>query len=85
MACYYVYVLQEALTKRFYIGFSHNLRQRVHDHKIGKTKTTRGEKYSLIYFEGYLDKKDALGREKFLKGGSGHKYLAKQLRHFLGK
>lgn len=28
-------------------------------------------------------KKDALGREKFLKGGSGKKYLRKQLKNYL--
>ena len=37
----------------------------------------------LIYFEGYLVKEDALGREKFLKSGSGYKYLHKQLKHYL--
>jgi len=37
----------------------------------------------LIYFEAYFNKKDALSREKFLKGGSGHKYLKKQLKHYL--
>ena len=28
---------------------------------------------------------DAVGREKFLKGGSGRKYLKKQLIHYLNK
>lgn len=36
----------------------------------------------LIYYESYLNKKDAKGREKFLKGGSGHKYIRKQLTNY---
>jgi len=39
--------------------------------------------WKLIYFEAYLNKKDALGREKFLKEGSGRKYMKKQLKHYL--
>jgi hypothetical protein len=31
----------------------------------------------------YLFKTDALGREKFLKGGSGRTYLKKQLKNYL--
>jgi len=33
--------------------------------------------------EGYLDKKDAMGREEFLKSGSGRKFLKKQITNYL--
>ena len=71
--------------KSFYIGFTENLKQRISDHQSGKGgKTTRSKSnWKLIYFECYLNKFDALGREKFLKGGSGRKYLKKQLNHYL--
>ena len=39
----------------------------------------------LIYYEAYLEEEDALGREKFLKSGSGRRFLKKQLRHYLAK
>jgi predicted GIY-YIG superfamily endonuclease len=39
--------------------------------------------WHLVYYESYLNKADALGREKFLKGGSGRTYLKKQLKHYL--
>jgi predicted GIY-YIG superfamily endonuclease len=45
-------------------------------------KTTRHGHYQLIYYESYRNKADALGRERFLKGGSGRKYLRKQLKWF---
>jgi len=39
----------------------------------------------LIYFEAYLNQSDALGREKFLKSGSGHRFIKKQLNNYLAK
>lgn len=81
---YSVYVIQNSLSKDLYIGYSTNLNQRISDHNSGKgAQTTRRQgKWKLIYFEGYLNKNDAMGREKFLKGGSGLRYLKKQLKHY---
>lgn len=80
---YYVYVLQSQRDKNFYIGFTTNLRNRVNDHNSGWNISTRYRKpLKLIYFEGYLNKRDALGREKFLKSGSGMRYIKKQMRHY---
>lgn len=83
MTFYYVYVLQNQSDGGFYIGYTTDLRQRILGHKSGNTNTTRGKNYELVYYESYRNKADALGREKFLKGGSGRKYLKKQLAHFL--
>lgn len=82
---YYVYLLQNQNDKSFYIGFTANLKRRLFEHRNGKGgRTTRLKKnWKLIYFEGYLDKQDAMGREKFLKSGSGRKYLYKQLANYL--
>ncbi len=82
MKFYYVYILEENLKKSLYIGFTSNLRKRIVGHSSGNTRTTRNGNYSLIYYESYLNKADALGREKFLKGGSGRKYINKQLTHY---
>jgi len=81
---FYVYVLENQNDKSLYIGFTDNLRRRVFEHNNGQGgRTTKLKKgWGLIYFEGYLLKKDALGREKFLKGGSGRKYLRKQLSNY---
>jgi putative endonuclease len=82
MQFYYAYVLQEIVSKSLYIGFTADLRKRIKGHNSGDTKTTKKGNYKLIYYESYLNKADALGREKFLKGGSGRKYLNKQLAHY---
>jgi putative endonuclease len=77
-------VLQDKLDKSLYVGFSSNLKQRIADHLSSKGGYTRHKNnWQLIYFEGYLNKKDALSREKFLKSGSGRRYLNKQLNNFL--
>ncbi len=36
----------------------------------------------LAYYEAYRCQADAEGRERFLKSGSGRKFLKKQLRHY---
>lgn len=84
---YYVYILENQNDKSLYIGFTENLKRRLVEHQGGSGgRTTRLKKgWKLIYFEGYLSKKDAIGREKFLKGGSGRKYINKQLRNYLVK
>lgn len=81
---HYVYVLQN-IESRFYIGYTRDLDKRIKDHNSGKgSQTTKKSKnWKLIYFEGYLNQNDAQNREKFLKGGSGYKYLKKQLKNYL--
>jgi len=67
---------------KHYIGYTTNLKNRVKDHNGGTTKSTKNYRpWKLIYAELYLEEKDARGREKFLKSGSGWKFLKKQLKH----
>ena len=84
---YYVYVLENQDDKSSYIGYTKNLKQRLEDHSRGNGCRTTSLKnnWKIIYLEGYIEKKDAIGREKFLKSGSGKKYLKKQLKHYLSK
>lgn len=84
---YYVYVLENQNDKSLYIGYTKNIKQRLREHikGYGCRTTSLKKDWKLIYFEGYIIQKDAIGREKFLKGGSGRRYLYKQLRHYLSK
>jgi putative endonuclease len=82
---YYVYVLENLIDFSWYIGFTTNVSRRVSEHnrKIGGDYTSKkAGGWRLIYFEAYLNKSDALGRECFLKSGSGRKFVKKQLQHF---
>ena len=83
---HYVYILQSARDENLYSGYTNDLRRRFHEHTTGKVASTRGRRpLKLIYFEAYLLKSDAKGRERFLKSGSGKRYLRKQLKHCLGR
>ena len=84
---YFVYLLESAIDRSWYIGFTTDINQRVKDHNNGKGgKTTSKKKpWKLIYFEGYRNKKDATGRERFLKSGSGRRFLRKQIPEYLGE
>lgn len=83
-----VYVLENKTDKSWYIGQTNNLKRRLFEHNsgVGACTTSLKEKgsWKLIYAEAYLNKQDAIGRERFLKGGSGRKYLQKQLMHYFG-
>lgn len=77
----YVYILENKNDQSLYIGLTSNIDKRIRDHLSGRgAKTTRKKSgWQLIYLEGYLDRLDAVNREKFLKSGPGRKYLKKQL------
>ncbi|PIU24453.1 endonuclease [Candidatus Berkelbacteria bacterium CG08_land_8_20_14_0_20_39_8] len=68
-----------------YISFSANVDRRIVEHisKIGGyyTKKKFGN-WKLLYVEGYINRFDALKREKYLKSGSGRKYPRKQLSNY---
>ena len=81
---FYVYVIESLSTGSWYIGYSANLKQRMSQHKRdGNSSTSNRGPWKLIYYEAYLNQQDAIGREKFLKSGSGWRYLKKQLRHHI--
>ncbi len=82
---YFVYLLENQGDKSWYIGFTTNISLRISRHLSGQGGRTTGLKRSwkLVYFEAYLDKSDALGREKFLKSGSGRCFLKRQLANYL--
>ena len=83
---HYVYVLRSTNDDGFYIGYSANLRKRFQQHAQGDSFATsyRGP-WKLIYYEAYLERDDALGLERYLKSGSGRKFLKTQLAHYLRK
>lgn len=82
---HYVYLLECQDDKSWYIGQTDNLDERVirHNAGLGARTTSLKQNWRLIYYEAYLIKADAIGREKFLKSGSGRTYLKKQLRNYL--
>jgi putative endonuclease len=81
---YYVYVIQSSKDKQFYTGFTRDLQTRIQEHNTGRVASTKERgPFELIYYEGCLNEKDALAREKYLKSGMGKRYLRNRLKRFL--
>jgi len=82
---YTVYLLEGIENKRWYIGFTPiDVLKRLAKHNNGEATSTKlFRPWRLIYFESYLDRVDATGREKFLKSGAGRNFLKKQLKNYL--
>ena len=81
---YYVYVLFSAKDKKFYIGFTSNLKRRLEEHSQGKNISTRSRRpLKLVYYESHLSKKDAQRREKYFKTTKGKSTLKQILRNSL--
>jgi len=81
---YYVYVLYSLKDKKFYTGYTQNLRNRLKEHKNGKVKSTMNRRpVELVYFEGCLSQQDATKREKYLKTTCGKRYIRNRINKYL--
>jgi len=81
---YYTYVLQSLKDQSFYIGYTSNLGKRLEEHNGSCSMATKPRRpYKLIYYEAFLDKKDAKDREIYLKSGWGRRSIKKLLKNYL--
>lgn len=81
---FYVYVILSQLDKRFYVGYTKNIEKRIKEHNSGMVTSTRKRRpLRLIYWEGCLNQKDALKREKYLKTAWGKRYIKNRLQKYL--
>ncbi len=81
---YYIYILQSTKDKKWYTGYTENLRNRFVLHNQNKIVSTKGRgPFILIYYEACLNQQDATAREKYLKSGPGKRYLKNRLKCFL--
>ena len=82
---YYVYVLQNE-AKKLYFGCTNDLRKRLLQHNTGKSSSTKGHCWRLVYYEAYLSKLDAFNREKQIKyHGQAKAQLKRRINDSLGK
>lgn len=79
----YLYMLKSEKDGKLYIGCTNDLKKRIQEHNRGESFATKGRKpFSLIYYEAYLNRKDAEKREKFFKTGWGRQYFKKTLKNY---
>ncbi len=80
---YYVYILElndKNKSKKFYIGYSSDLKRRLFEHKSGNVFSTKDKKPELIYYEAYASIELARERERNLKKfGSAYVGLLKRI------
>jgi putative endonuclease len=78
---YYVYIIYSEKIKKFYVGFTNDLKRRISEHKRGHSDfTQQSDDWMLVYYEAFCNKADAMEEEEFLKTGKGRerrKYLLK--------
>ncbi len=81
---YYVYILRSQKNKSFYIGYTNDLKKRIREHNSGRNPATKPfYPYKPVFYEAFLNKKDAKNREKYLKSGWGWRSIKKLLKNYL--
>ncbi len=82
---HFVYLLESIKFGKWYIGYTpDDVFNRLRKHNTGLVMSTKPYlPWKVIYYEAYQNRDDATGREKFLKSGSGRKFLEKQLKHYM--
>ena len=81
---YYTYVLKSLKDKKFYVGYTKNIKLRFEQHQKGLVDSTKNRRpLELIYFEACLSQEDATRREKYLKTHYGKMFLHKRLKSYL--
>jgi putative endonuclease len=80
---FYTYILLSLKDGKQYIGFTSNLKQRVKEHFSGESFATKSRRpLKLIFYEAFLEQKDALRREKYFKSNPGKRTLKLMLRSY---
>ena len=63
---HYFYVIKNEIGKLYY-GYSKNLKKRLLNHNKGKSLSTKGHNWKIIYYESYFSEEDAKERERQIK------------------
>ena len=85
---YYLYIIKSRkYQRRIYIGSTNNLEERIKQHNLGDTKSTKyGIPWKLVYYEAFLSKSDCLSRERNLKKfSSSYGHLKKRIKDSLDR
>ncbi|MEK7080495.1 MAG: GIY-YIG nuclease family protein [Patescibacteria group bacterium] len=65
---FYFYVIKSKKDNQLYFGYTSDLKNRFKEHNSGQTKSTKNRRpFILVYYEGYLSKRDAMQREYQIK------------------
>ena len=74
---YYIYILQNTVTKRYYIGSTEDLEARLARHNNGYVKSTKYgvPNWKRVYSESFQSRAEAVQRENQIKKKKSRKYI----------
>lgn len=83
---FYVYLLESAKSKGLYTGYTSDLKKRLEEHNQKRNISTKAyAPWKLIYYEAFLDTKDAKRREYYLKTTQGKRLIKRKLKEYFYK
>lgn len=72
---YLIYLLQSECDQTYYIGYTHNIKNRINYHNNGRVKSTKRKRpWKLIGFEEKENEQEARWREYTLKHNAHERY-----------
>lgn len=76
----YVYILESRDFDHFYVGLTHDLRERLTKHNAGEVRhTSKYRPWGLKTYVAFNDEAQAVAFEKYLKTASGRAFAKKRL------
>lgn len=81
---YYIYLIRSKRSGKIYTGYSTDLKRRIREHLHKSNHTTaRFGDIKLIYYEAFIEERDAKERETYLKTTKGKRAIKLMLQHTL--
>ena len=79
---YCVYIIYSVDFKRYYVGLSSNVSQRLETHNLGVVKSTKAFcPWIIIHTEIFETRIEARKREKYFKSAAGRRWRKNNLGH----
>jgi putative endonuclease len=73
---FFAYILQSEKTKRYYVGSTDNLGNRLKEHNSGETVSSRrGIPWKIVHTEQFNTRSEAIRKEKQIKARGAQRYL----------
>jgi putative endonuclease len=73
---YYIYILQSLKDKRTYVGYSHDIQNRLLRHNAGQVPATQNRRpLKLIFSESFETEQQVKQRELYWKSGAGRRKM----------
>ncbi|MBS3807775.1 MAG: GIY-YIG nuclease family protein [Bacteroidales bacterium] len=73
---FHTYILYSNSQKKYYIGSTSNLKNRLRDHNSGRSRyTSRGKPWDLIYSKEFTTHREALQLENKIKKRGARRFL----------